>query len=52
MFYCYLLEAFSFVLRARKGVDLEGREGGEEPGGVEGRETNQDIVYEKRVYFQ
>lgn len=39
MFYCQLLEAFSFLMRARKGVDLDGREGGEELQRVEGGKT-------------
>ena len=39
LFGCYLLEACSFLMRDRKGVDLDGRDGGEELGGVEGEET-------------
>lgn len=33
MFCCCLLEAHSFLMRDRKGVDLDGRGGGEELGG-------------------
>lgn len=35
----YLLEASSFLMRDRKGVDPDGRGGVEEPEGGEGRET-------------
>jgi hypothetical protein len=37
IFCYYLLEASSSLMRGRKGVDLDGRQGGEELGGVEGR---------------
>ena len=36
---CYLLEACSFLVRHRKGVDLDGRGSGEELGEIEGGET-------------
>lgn len=36
---CYLLEAHSFLLKDRKGVDSKGRRGGEELGGVKGGKT-------------
>ena len=39
MFGCFLLEACSFLMKDRKGVDLEERGGGEELGRVEERET-------------
>ena len=39
MFGCYLLEACSFLMIDRKGVDPEKRRGGEELGGVQGRES-------------
>ena len=39
MFGCYLLEACSFLMTDRKGVDPEKRRGGEELGGVQGRES-------------
>jgi hypothetical protein len=39
MFCCYLLEACSFLRRDRKEVDLDGRRGREELGGIEGREA-------------
>jgi hypothetical protein len=51
MFYCQLLEAFSFLMRARKGVDLDGREGGEEPG-VERRGTVIKIYCMRKEYFR
>lgn len=41
--YC-LFEACSFLMRERKGEDLEGRGSEEEWGGVEGRETTINIV--------
>lgn len=49
MFGCYLLEAGSFLMKDRKGVDLEERGGG--MGGVVREETNQATLYEKRIYF-
>ena len=48
MFGCYLLEACSFLMRDRKGVDLDGRRGGEELGGVEGGETIIRIYYVRK----
>lgn len=39
MFGCFLLEACYFLMRNKKGVDLERRGGGEELGGVETVET-------------
>jgi hypothetical protein len=40
-------------MRDKKGVDLDGRRGGEELGGVEGGETIIRIYYvEKNPYFQ
>lgn len=39
MFFCYLLETCSLLMRDRKGEDLEGREGDRELGGMEGWET-------------
>ena len=52
MFGCYLLEACSFLMRDRKGVDLDGRDGGEELGGVEGEETVIRIYYvRKNIFF-
>lgn len=39
MFGRYLLETCYFPTSERKGVDLEGRGGGKNLGGVEGRET-------------
>jgi hypothetical protein len=39
VFSCCLLEACSFLVRDRKGVDLERRESGEELGGARGGET-------------
>jgi hypothetical protein len=52
MYGCNLLESCPFLMRDRKGVVLQGREIGEEPRGVEGRgNSNQNILYEKRIYF-
>lgn len=45
MFGCYFLEACSFLTRDRKGVDWDGRGGGEGLGGVEGGETIIRIYY-------
>lgn len=39
-YYYYLLKAHSFLLRFRKGVNLNGRRFGAKPGGVEGVDTN------------
>jgi len=33
-------------------VDPDRRGGGEELGGVEGEEPNQDLLCEKKIYFQ
>ena len=51
MFGCYLLEACSFLMRDRKGVDLEGRRGGKELGGVVGGETIVMIYYMTKEYI-
>jgi hypothetical protein len=53
MLICYLIEAYTLLTRNRKGIDPEGRGGREEHVGVEGGGNyNQDILYEKRIYFQ
>lgn len=39
MFGCYLLEACSFLFRDRNRVDRDESRGGEDLGGLEGRET-------------
>ena len=52
MFGCYLLEACSFLMRDRKGVDLEGKGGGEELGGINGGKTVIRIYYMRKTYFQ
>ena len=39
MFVCYLFESCSSVMRGRKEVDLEEREGGNELRGIKGHET-------------
>jgi hypothetical protein len=39
-------------MRNRKEVDPEGTGGGEDLGGMGRRKYNQNILYEKRVYFQ
>lgn len=42
-----------FFSNDRKGIDLNGSEGGKELGEVKGgRDCNQDMLYEKRIYFQ
>lgn len=52
LIFYYLLEAYSFLIRNREGINPVGRGGEEELGGVEGGkgDHNQDI-YEKRVIF-
>ena len=52
MFGCYLLGACSFLMRDRKGVDLEGKGGGEELGGINGGKTVIRIYYMRKTYFQ
>ena len=47
---CYLLEVYSFLMRDRKGMDLEVRGGGEEVRGVE-EDYNQDILYKLINYI-
>lgn len=53
LFYYYPLEACFLLMKDRKGVDPEGKEGGEELGGAEEGET---IIWvylcEKKIYFQ
>ena len=39
MFVCYFLEVCSFLIRDRKGVDPEGKEGGKGLGEIEEGET-------------
>lgn len=51
MFCCYLSEARSFLMRDRKEVDLDGRGGGEEPGGTERGDTSQGLLCEKKNLF-
>jgi hypothetical protein len=53
MFGCYLLEAlFVCLLRGdRKGVNLEGRRSRATERSL-GRETNEDILYERRINVQ
>jgi hypothetical protein len=45
-----LFETCAFSIKERTGVVSEGREEGEELGEGEGG-GNQDILYEKRIYF-
>lgn len=53
LFCYYLLDTHSFLMRNRKGVNLEGRGGWGEIGGSRGsRNYNQDILYEIRISFQ
>lgn len=50
---CYHLEACSFLIRKRKGVDPERRRSREELRRVEGEKTvYQDILYEGGIYFE
>lgn len=50
MFYFYLFEGGSFLIRDRNGMGPEGRVCGGELGGVEGRVNfNQDTLYDKRI---
>lgn len=53
MFGYYLLEECSFLIKDKKGVDEDGRDGGDELEEVEGRgNSNWDILYMKIIYFQ
>lgn len=47
-----LLKPCSFLKRNRKGKDLDGRGGEKELERVERGETNQDVLYEGKKYFQ
>ena len=47
MFCCYLLEVCSFLMRHRKGIDLDERGDREELGRVKGGETRRRIYYVK-----
>ena len=46
----YHLEACSFLIRDRNGVDLEGREGGRNWEECREGNCNQDILYEKDLF--
>lgn len=52
MFYYYPLEACSFLMWDRKGVDPDGKGGGEELGEVEGGETviRTDFVRKESIF--
>jgi hypothetical protein len=53
MFGCYLLEGCPFLIKDRKGVDLEGREDGKELGRVqEGGNVIKIYCINKRIYVQ
>ena len=53
MFGCYLLEACSFLIRDRKGVDPDRMGGGEELRGVKGGEAVIRIFCMRtKIYFQ
>jgi hypothetical protein len=45
---CDLLEPYSFVTRDTRGVDLEGKENGENLGGVEGGKTIVGMYYMRK----
>lgn len=48
--FCFIL--FYFVMSSCYLLWIQrGRKGEEELGGVEGGQTNQDVLYEKRIYF-
>lgn len=49
MFCCYLIKACAFLLRDRKRVDVDGREGEEELEEVEGRKTLIWIYYMRKL---
>lgn len=51
VFYCYLFETYYFLMRDRKKVDLYGRVVGRELRCVEGEETNQDNLNEKKMFL-
>lgn len=51
MFGCHVLEVCSLSMRDGTEVDLEERVSGEGLGTGDGN-YNQDIVFEKRIYFQ
>lgn len=56
MFDFYLSGASSFLLRFRKGVDLEGRGGEKRERGTERRRGrgsySKNVMYDKRIYLQ
>lgn len=54
MFCCYFWGAFCFLMRDIKGVEPDGKEGGEEflGGKKERGNCNQDRLYVKGIYFQ
>lgn len=41
-----------FLMRDRKGLNLDGREGGEELRGVGGKKHDHNILYDKKIHFQ
>lgn len=45
---CYHTEARSFLMRDRKGMDLDGRGGGEEVGVAKSGDTSQGLPCEKK----
>jgi hypothetical protein len=51
MFCCYNLETYSFLMRDRRGLDLVGKGGGKELGGVEGGETVNQIYCRKKEFI-
>lgn len=47
----YFLEAYSFPIRDKKGLDLDGKESGEHLGGVNGREFVFRLYYMRKEYM-
>ena len=50
-FVCLFICLFVFLLRYRKGLDPEGRKSGQELRRIEGMETPQDILDEKKIFI-
>ena len=51
MYSCYVLEAWSFLMRDRKVVDLEGMEEEEELEGVRGKKTISKIYCTRKEFI-
>lgn len=49
-FHCCFLDTCSFLKGNEGEVDLGEKGGGEDLGGVEGRKTGQDVLYNKYIF--